>query len=66
VLSKALEIAEDWHFMLNSRFGINGFGRRMGPGARSKIKGHFGFSDGNTPDLSSLQDALRDQGGISA
>src|SRR5262245_57476664 len=29
--------------MLNSRLGINGFGRRMGPGAKSEKKGHFGF-----------------------
>jgi hypothetical protein len=45
--------------MLNSRLGINGFGRRMGPGAKSEKKGHFGFSDGNTPNLPGLRDTLR-------
>jgi hypothetical protein len=33
VFLKPLEIAKDWHFMLNSWSGINGFGQRMGPGA---------------------------------
>jgi hypothetical protein len=52
--------------MLNSRFGINGFGQRMWPGAKSRIKGHFGFSDGNIDYLSGLRNALRNQGGLSA
>ena len=54
MLRKALKIAEDWYFMLNSGFGINGFGRRFGALGNYTINGHLGFSDGNSHYLSCM------------